>query len=218
MNVLVTGSTRGLGRALVRAFVKAGHPVVIHGRDEKRILDVQEEMIGLNARSVLATVCGDIRESTTHRLIAAAATDAKVDCLVNNAGIYEGSTEDIIRTNLIAPIQVICAIYPHFRILGHGLIVNINSLTAKGFNDKEAVYAASKWGLHGFSGSFKYAARRDNVGVLDVYLGAVRTDMTDERPGKEQMIDPDDAARVIVAAVSTEPSSLRVTELEIGRK
>jgi len=218
MNVLITGSTRGFGRSLAVAFVKGGHAVVLHGRSEARLAETNAELQTFNSRGVLAQVLGDVRDPETHKRIAAVAAQEQVDCLVNNAGVYEGTVEAIIQTNLLAPIQIISAIYHHFRCLGHGQIININSLAAKGFNDQEAVYAASKWGLHGFSGSFKYAARRDNVGVLDVYPGAMRTDMMDECSGKEQMIDPDEAAQLIVAAVSVEPASLRVTELEIGRR
>lgn len=216
MNVLVTGSTRGLGRALACAFVRAGHNVVLHGRSEAALSYVVAEADDINARAVIGRVIGDVCDPETWKRIAEAAVEHNLDCVVNNAGDYEGPVERIIQTNLIAPIQIICAVYPHFQRRGRGMIVNINSLAAKGYNDAEAVYTASKWGLRGFSGSFKYGARRDGISVLDVYLGAMRTDMTEERPGREKMIDPDEAAARIVAECSR-GQSLLVNEIEIGR-
>lgn len=216
MNVLVTGSTRGLGRALVCAFVKAGHSVVLHGRSEAALSYVASEINDINSRAVIGRVVGDVCDPETWKLIAAASVEFNIDCLVNNAGAYEGPAERIVQTNLIAPIQLICAVYPHFKQRGRGMIVNINSLAAKGYNDAEAVYTASKWGLRGFSGSFKYGARRDNVSVLDVYLGAMRTDMTEERPGREKMIEPDEAAAWIVGECAR-GRSLYVNEIELGR-
>jgi short-subunit dehydrogenase len=216
LKVLVTGSTRGLGRALVCAFARAGHSVVLHGRSESALSHVAAEVDDLNALAVIGRVQGDVCDPGTWNRIAVAAAQADLDCLVNNAGDYEGPADRIIQTNLIAPIKIICAVYPHFQLRGRGMIVNINSLAAKGYNDAEAVYTASKWGLRGFSGSFKYGARRDNVSVLDVYLGAMRTDMTEERPGREKMIEPEEAAARIVGECSR-GRSLLVNEIEIGR-
>ncbi len=161
-------------------------------------------------------VVGDIRYPLTLRALVDFATEGGLDILINNAGIYSGEPETIIQTNLSAPIKLTLLLYPIFKAQGSGLIVNINSLAGKVFNDQEAVYCASKWGLRGFMGSFKYEARKHGVNVLDVYLGAMKTDATKNRAGWENFIDPDEAADQIVRLCG-DGKTLAVTEVEISR-
>jgi hypothetical protein len=66
-------------------------------------------------------------------------------------------------------------------------------------------------------GSFRHEARQHGVGVLDVYLGAMQTEMMLGRPGYDGMMDPDDVAEVI-AGLCRDYDSLRVNEIEIGRR
>jgi len=220
MNVLVTGSSKGLGRELALTFARKGHGVILHGRDEARLAQVRQEIEALP--SPVAVVRGDITDERTLRHLLDAARTWKIDVLINNAGAYLSApieetslldAERILKTNLCTPVWLTLAIYPLFRERGHGLIVNINSLAGKGFNDQEAAYCASKWGLRGFMGSFKFEARKHGISVLDVYLGKMRTDMAANRPG---LIEPCEAARVIYELWRDYPT-LRVNEIEIGR-
>lgn len=221
MNILVTGSSKGLGRELALTFARKGHGVILHGRDEIRLSQVSHEIrtIGI----VPDIVVGDLTEYSTILKLREAAERRGIQALINNAGIYwqgpagELDAEmagEVLATNLLAPIQLTLAVYPILRARGgHGLIININSLAAKGFNDREAAYAASKWGLRGFMGSFKFEARQAGVTVLDVYLGKMKTAMSGNQAGA---IDPAEAANAIYHEWLGYPT-LRVTELEMGR-
>jgi short-subunit dehydrogenase len=212
MNILITGASRGLGRALALAFAEAGHALILTGRDRERLQDVALEITNVD----YDLVYGDIRDDATMEALEALAREKGLDILVNNAGVYLGAPVDIVETNLLAPIILTLAVYPGMVERGHGLIVNINSLAGKIFNDQEAVYCASKWGLRGFMGSFKYEARKHGVNVLDVYLGAMKSGASLSRAGCASFIDPDDAAYQIVKLCENTNSSF-VSEIEIVR-
>jgi short-subunit dehydrogenase len=216
LKVLITGSSNGLGRSLAWKFAQPGNTIILHGRNESR-LEVFEKVLREDRGVIAETVLGDIREADTIQRLWDAARNHRIDILINNAGIYDGSVVDIIAVNMGAPIFLTQGIYPMMQKRRSGLIVNINSLAGKTFNDKEAAYCASKWGLRGYMGSLRYAARQYGVGVLDIYPGAMQTDMMMDRPGYDDMMDPDEVADVIYNACRDYPT-LRVNEIEIGRR
>lgn len=226
MSVLITGSSAGLGRSLAWAFHNRGNQVILHGRNEQRLNELYGE-IGLDI------VIGDLTDARTIGRLYEVALRHEIDVLVNNAGQYlngcpaettPAELEAIIQTNLIAAIRLTLQIYPIFKAKGKGLIVNINSLAGKTFNDREAAYCASKWGLRGFMGSFRHAARQEGIGILDIYLGAMRTGMKNpdgrglsySDPREDGFLDPDDVAEAIVNLCVGYPG-LRINEVEIGR-
>ncbi|MCJ7587524.1 MAG: SDR family oxidoreductase [Candidatus Aminicenantes bacterium] len=225
MNVLITGSSNGLGRCLARKFARDYGKIILHGRKEAQLTqfrDLLNEDYGTQADMVI----GDIREEETLLALYTAAVRNKIDVLINNAGVYVygdptkttlADMDSVITTNMIAPMRLTLLVYPIMVAKGKGLIVNINSLAGKTLNDKEAVYCASKHGLRGFMGSFRHEARKHGVDVLDVYLGAMQTEMMLGRPGYDGMMDPDEVADVIAGLCRDSYDSLRVNEIEIGR-
>lgn len=223
MNVLITGSSAGLGRSLAYAFTTKHNSIILHGRNEKRLTEILSDL--QSNGKIVDLVIGDLSDARTINELYSTALMRDIDILINNAGQYfwgrpeETPTyilEDIIQTNLLAPIKLTLAIYSIFKAKGHGLIININSLAGKTFNDKESAYCASKWGLRGFMGSFKHAARKDGIGILDVYIGAMKTGMVCPRENENLMLDPDDVAKAIVDLCDSYPN-LRLNEVEIGR-
>jgi len=99
---------------------------------------------------------------------------------------------------------------------GSGLIININSLAGKSGSNGESAYCASKHALRGFSSSIQFDATKYGIRVIDVYLGAVQTDMTKGRKDQEKFILPEDVAKSIFN-VSKNYKSMRVTELNLNR-
>lgn len=222
MTVLVTGSSRGLGKALALAFAAAGYDIILSGRDE-RALAITEALIRAYGRDC-ETIIGDIRIPAVRESMMLAAKRQGVDILVNNAGVYArgafgdmlpGDVQDIIAVNFTVPILLTLAIYPIMAAKGHGLIVNINSIAGKVPNTAEAVYCASKRGLAGFARSFQAEAIRSGVRVMSIYLGAMDTGMTG-RADRESLIQPDEAATAIVTACR-DYRTMRVMELDLSR-
>ena len=176
--VLITGASRGLGRSLSLAIAKAGHNVVIHGRDENRLNALKKEIANHNVDCRM--VIGDLADERTIHELTDCANRNNVDILINNAGVYlqksvsEMSTSEfrrIIEVNLIVPVILTKSIFELFKKRNAGLIVNINSLSGKNFSDLEAAYSAGKHGLRGFMGSFQFEALRSNVPIMNIYSG-----------------------------------------------
>jgi len=211
--VFITGATSGLGQAVAEGFLAAGKTVYIHGRSKEKV------------RSLLKNPhCHYFRQDLLDlgrigKLIRFVKQE-KIDCFVSNAGIYtdlglESSAtlcQDILTTNLVAPILILKEVYRYFRDMRDGTIVSINSLAGLAPNFNEAVYCASKFGMKGYIKSLQLDAYRHNVRILDYYPGAIQTRMTRNRGEFDRFIKPGDIAALIVANVTTEASFVPVTQ------
>ena len=202
--VLITGSNRGLGKALFQVFADNGFAVIPHNGSQD----------------------GDLKAPRTVRRLRIIAEKLDVDILINNAGIYTNKFfpnmsiaeyENVILTNLLAPIMLTGAIWPIFQKKKSGTVVFINSVAGKTGSPGESAYCASKFGLKGFADSLQFDGVRANVKVLSVFLGAMWTDMSKGRGGsRRDYIDPVDAALMIFDACKEYPGGEQ-TELVIDR-
>ena len=218
--VLITGSSKGLGRSLALTFARNKYNVIIHGRDREKLKEVEQ---GVRAETVECdVVIGEISELKTIEKLTEVASHRGLTVLINNAGMYlkEGilfvndkKIRDIIETNLLAPMFLIR------RVMGMGScekIVNINSIAGKNPNAEESVYCASKHGLRGFTNSLQFETKK-TVQIIDLYLGAMKTDMTRMREGFEKLINPNEAAEAIYSLCENY-KSLKIKEINIARK
>jgi short-subunit dehydrogenase len=222
--VLITGSSKGLGRSLSLAFASRGYNIILHGRNSERLNTVQQEIVSHNVDCHI--VLGEISEEHTIGELTARANEADIDILVNNAGMYMRKPLDemtssefrkIIDINLIAPVLLTKNIFKLFKKKLSGQIININSVAGKNASALESAYCASKHGLKGFMEAFKFEALEYNVTVLDIFLGAMQTDMTVERRDSEKFIQIEEAGDFI-CQMSQNYASMRLNEVEILRK
>jgi len=221
--VLITGSSKGLGRSLAVAFARNKYNVIIHGRHEPDLAEVEGKI--LETHMDCRTILGDLSSQKTLEKLYEIAVERKLDVLINNAGIHahkpfgemtEKEMRRIIEINLIVPMQLIMKIYPLMRQRKSGIVININSMAATVANELEAAYVASKHGLRGFARSLRYEATRHGVRMVSVYLGAMRTAMTSYRTDWERLISPDEAATVIVN-ICKDYKSLTIDEIDLRR-
>jgi len=222
--VLITGSSRGLGEALALAFARDGWSVIIHGRHRGRLARVKKAVQAHG--SSCTAVQGDLTAEKTIEKLAAVARQADLDILVNNAAAYmhraflwmePAEILALIETNLVAPLILTRRLSTIFFAKADGMIININSLAGKRPGDDESIYCATKHGLRGFSSSLQFDATRHGIRMLDVYLGAMQTAMTHERPHAERFIDPNEAADLIVRLTQSY-RTMNIREVEIGRR
>lgn len=222
--VLITGSSKGLGRSIAFVFASKGHNVILHGRNEDRLGALRKEIsnIGVDCRVVI----GDIAEEKTIEALTRCSEEANVDILINNAGIYLNKTVDemsinefrkIIEVNLIAPVLLTKNIFPLFKKKSSGLIININSIAGKTSAALESAYCASKHGLRGFMGAFQFESLKYNVPIINIYFGAMSTDMSVEKGDLQKFIRTEEAAEFIYMT-SQNYSSMRINEIELLRK
>lgn len=181
--VLVTGGTRGIGRAIAHAFLKAGATVVVCGRTPPG-----EALIAGGATALFLPA--DLREPAEVESLIAAVEErfGRLDILINNAGGSPAAdpatasprfSDAIIRLNLVAPLIVSQAAY---RLMGlqdrGGAIVNIASIAAIRPSPNTAAYAAAKAGLLSLTSSLA-VAWAPKVRVNAIVAGTIRTEQID---------------------------------------
>ena len=219
--VLITGSSKGLGRSLALVFARNNYNVIIHGRNRKRLEEVEQAVGEWNVRCDV--VVGHLSESRTIEKLAEIAQEKRIEVLINNAGVYsknpiaevrDAEIREVIETNLIAPMLLMKRVAWMFKLEWGGIIININSVAGKEPNPVEPVYCASKYGLRGFSTSLRCLS---NTQVIDVYPGAIQTEMSVGREDYSDLIDPNDVAQVIFT-LCEDYKSLKIKEITIGRK
>ncbi|HJS24988.1 MAG TPA: SDR family oxidoreductase [Pyrinomonadaceae bacterium] len=207
---VVTGGTRGIGRAIATELVSAGLAVAITARDED---DLKKTVSQLNrGRSGIAKgyIC-DVRDYDQVRSVfAAIAMDAGgIDILINNAGIGLFARVDsmspeefraVLETNLFGVFYCCHEAIPLMKQRGGGYIINISSLAGANAHPQMAAYNASKFGLNGFSEALMQEVRHDGIKVSYIMPGSVNTEFGGDEPSDEKswQLQPADVAHVVM--------------------
>lgn len=222
--VLITGSSKGLGKSLALTFAKNKYNIILHGRDKQGLRRVKKGVLENNVNCDV--VRGDITSEETIDRLYEAAVRGNIDILINNAGVYlKRSFQNldprefrrVIEVNLIAPVVLTKKIFPIFQSKRSGIIININSIAGKEGSDGETAYCASKHGLRGFTRALQFEATRHAVRVIDVYLGAMDTGMVKGRKEPEKCIKTSEAADLIYGLCKDYPS-MRIGEINLYRR
>ena len=210
---VVTGGTKGIGRAIADALLGQGARVVVAARTESDVREAESAM-GENARGVAC----DVRDhGSAGRLLDAAASEfGGVDIMINNAGVGRfGSVEDlsvedwdaVMETNLSGVFYCTRAAIPHLKQRGGGWIINIGSLAGKNAFPGGAAYNASKFGLIGFSEALMQEVRHDGIRVSYIMPGSVST--SDFSSGvAEWKIQPQDLGQIVLDLLATPDRTL----------
>ena len=209
-NAIVTGGTKGIGRAIAAALVGEGISVCISARKQSEIDTTVRELNRGDHGKASGFVC-DVRDyDQVKALIDHTAKElGGVDILVNNAGIgmfetvAETSPEDfraVLETNLFGVFYCCHEAIPEMKRRGGGYIINISSLAGVNPHPRMAAYNASKFGLNGFSEALMQEVRHDNIKVSYIMPGSVNTEFGGDSPSEEKswQLTPDDIARVVV--------------------
>ena len=179
---LITGSSRGIGRALAEAVLTAGHRLVATARNPEQLSDLVD---GYGER--VRAVALDVTDERAAALAVASAVDTfgRLDVLVNNAGYGDlASIEDTtindfraqIETNLFGVIIVSKAAIPVMRRQGSGHILQFSSVGGRVGPVGRGAYAAAKWGVEGFSEVLAKEVDPFGIKVTIVEPGGFRTD------------------------------------------
>jgi NAD(P)-dependent dehydrogenase (short-subunit alcohol dehydrogenase family) len=187
--ILVTGGSRGIGAAIVRAVAAAGADVLLHyGRSRTAAEIIQDEIGRQRCRLIEA----DLAQPDGAAALWGKATGAvsHIDVLVNNAGIFEPVAVEaaadvwrrnwarVMQVNLYAPAELSKLAIVHFRVHGGGKIINVASRAAhRGDAPDQWSYAASKGALVAMTKTIARGYARDNVLAFAIAPGFTETDM-----------------------------------------
>lgn len=181
--VLITGSGHGLGRELALVFASHGYDIVLNDRNKDDLEESRKRVskIGMNYFVLL----GDIRSDKTLGRLYEISKKKGLSVLINNAGVHcpklplqdlnNEQIDDMMLSNLIAPIKLTWRVYPLFLKNGKGAIININSLSGLENQKFRTIYSATKWGLRGFTDSLKLETGENAIRVLDIYPSRMKT-------------------------------------------
>src|ERR1700686_4896753 len=179
---LITGASRGLGRAFAEAVLRAGDRVVATARNPEQLVEL-ESRYAENIRTVPLDVTNDAQAKAAFEV--AIASFGGLDVLVNNAGYgYVCPVEDTsladfraqIETNLFGVIIMTKAVLPYFRERRSGHIIQVTSIAGRIGPAGRAPYAAAKFGVEGFSESLSKEIGPLGVKVTIIEPGGFRTD------------------------------------------
>ena len=218
---LVTGGTRGIGRAIAASLLDEGATVAICGRDPK---STERAVSELRERGAVTGLACDVADpGQVERLFRLAGESFPgLDLLINNAGVgvfkpaAELTVEDwrkVVETNLSGVFYCTREALPLMKQRGGGYVINISSLAGKNAFAGGAAYNASKFGLNGFSEAMMLDHRYDNIRVSYIMPGSVATEFTPGGAADWKIASEDIAA--IVMSLLRMPERTLVSRVEV---
>jgi NAD(P)-dependent dehydrogenase (short-subunit alcohol dehydrogenase family) len=219
---LVTGGTRGIGRAIAKALASWGASVAICGREAQAVDRAAKELAASGTVAGFAADVADARQvAALFRFI-----DERLgglDILINNAGIgifrpaADMSVEEWDRTisiNLNGAFYCSREALQRFRRRGGGFIINISSLAGKNPFAGGAAYNASKFGMNGFTEALMLDHRYDKVRVSYIMPGSVATEFSPSAPTAEWKIASEDIAEIVLSLLRM-PERTLISRVEV---
>jgi len=230
---LITGASRGIGKACAQALASSGHRVIVAARSAEKLAEVAKE---IGAEAFVLEMDLASRDSITSGMARAAKEFGRIDVLVNNAGIAkdglavrmkQADWEAVLGTNLSGAFYAIQQVLQGMMRERWGRIINISSVVGEMGNPGQANYVASKAGLIGLTKSLAQEVGSRNITVNAVAPGFIGTDMTSELSDelKQKMIDntplrrmgvPEDVAAAVKFLASDEAAFITGHVLDVN--
>lgn len=213
---IITGGSRGLGKATAIAFAKEGIDIAITGRNEEALKATVSELEQLGVKATYATFDVGNYEEVQTGMKSLIDTLGSIDILVNNAGIAAFGTlndmpvdqwSQIIQTNVMGMYYVTKEVLPHLIEQNHGgEIINVSSTAGLNGNASTSAYSASKFAVIGMSESLMKEVRKNNIRVCTLTPSTIASDMSIDlgiasKDSEDSVLQPEDFAELIVAGL-----------------
>jgi 3-oxoacyl-[acyl-carrier protein] reductase len=212
---IVTGGSRGIGRAVVEAHLGEGYRVWLCSRSPEHVESAVAELAGRFGGAVQGAAIDVRSEAQIDAFVSRVVGEAgRLDVLVSNAGLgIFGAVDEltgeqfreVVETNLFGPFYFLRAAGPVLRRQGSGFVVHVASLAAKNPFAGGAAYNASKFGLLGLSEAAMLDLRKSGVRVSTILPGSVDTGFAHRGdPGADRswMLRPEDVAATVLHLLS----------------
>ena len=219
MNVVITGASRGLGKAIAHLFAQNRHDLVLTSRNEVALYNaVQEIMTVYPAITVKARAFDlSIKEEAQAFGNWILSLQLPVDVLVNNAGLFDpgsvynepdGTLEHMMAVNLFSAYHVTRSVIGHMIAQKSGHVFNMCSIASLKAYPNDDAYSISKYALARFSTNLREEMKPHGIKVTAVYPGAAYTDSWAESGiDPKRIMQTDDIARMIYAAAQLSPQA-----------
>lgn len=181
MNVVITGASRGIGKAIAEKFAAHHHSVLVCSRDIKKLEELRQNHPSIAVFSCDMGVKEEVRKFS--RFVQS--HFSKVDVLINNAGIFlpgkiteeeDGILEQQIATNLYSAYYLTKELAPAMTAEKKGFIINMCSIASIKAYENGGSYSISKFALLGFSKTLREELKPHNIKVTSILPGATLTD------------------------------------------
>jgi short-subunit dehydrogenase len=186
MNVIITGASKGIGKAIAEIFAANGHTLFITSRGELALYKTMEELQTKYPAATIKAKPFDLSKKEEAKAFGGWCLGFGIpDIVVNNAGAFEpgsinnereGLLEEQLAINLFSAYHFTRAVLPAMMEAKQGHIFNICSIAALKAYDNGGSYSISKYALHGFSKNLREEMKLHNIKVTAVFPGAVLTD------------------------------------------
>ncbi len=221
--ILITGASRGIGRAIALKLAGPGTALLLHGRDRKALEETGAQADRAGAKTLLLPF--DLSVPAQVEALVREVASAPLDVLINNAGVSfvapltEQTLEEWQRTlavNVTAPFLLCRGLVPVMP--GGGSVVNLISSAGKTGFSTWSSYCMSKFALDGFGKAIREELRPKGIRVVNVYPSATDTAIWDNVPGdwpRNKMMKPDNVADAVAWALA-QPPDVSVEDITVG--
>ena len=219
MKAVITGASRGFGKAIAEEFAIHGYDLVLCSMDPKRIAGTAETLGKKFPKIKIASHAADLSDKSSVKNFAewVLHQPGTIDVVVNNAGTFlpgnvsdetEGQLEKMLAVNLFSAYHLTRALLPRLIQQGHGHIFNMCSIASLQAYREGGSYSISKFALAGFSKNLREELKQHGIKVTAIYPGAAYTDSwAGSGVDPARIMEAGDIARLVVAAARLSPQA-----------
>jgi short-subunit dehydrogenase len=220
MNAIITGSTKGIGRAVLMLLAKEGWNVAATGRNQEELEELQQSVQASypKCKCLIHRVDFSNKKETIQYGKTIQANWTEIDLLVNNVGVFfpgtvhgeeEGVLEDTMQLNLFSPYYLTRSLLPAMMKRKKGSIINICSIASLMAYPNGGAYTISKYALLGFSKSLREEMKPYGIKVTSIMPGATwSASWSNADFPIDRLMPPEDVAESVVSCTRMGPSSV----------
>ncbi|CAN5198240.1 SDR family oxidoreductase [soil metagenome] len=220
MNIVITGASKGIGKAVATAFAADNHDLFLCARNEVALYNTVAELQVKFPDSNINAIAADVANKEDNKKLAEWILQkaGTTDVLINNAGQFlpgsvynepEGLLEQMMAVNVYSAYQLTRQLLPAMMAAKQGHIFNLCSIASLQAYANGGSYSISKFALMGFSKNLREELKPYNIKVTAVYPGAVMTDSWGDFDNSQQRImEANDIAAMIIAATKLSPQAV----------
>lgn len=218
-SVIITGASKGIGKAIALQFAAEGKTILLCARNEVHLKETASMLSSLNSTANIQIFRADLSDKNQVNAFAAWCLQYGAPAiLINNAGLYlpgnvynepEGQIEKMMNTNFYSAYHLTRLLLPAMIENGAGHIFNICSIASLQAYEGGGSYSISKFALNGFTQNLRHELKKTGIKVTAVFPGAVMTDSWGDFDNTQNRImEADDVASMVVAASRLSPQAV----------